>query len=622
MPTSNYQADVVVEIAWDSGFRTPAADYTWTDVSQYVELAEGITISGGRQDERSQADANQLSLVLDNSDGRFTAGRSSSPYYPNVKLDRPIRVLATPVDGAEQTLFTGYVNEWPVEWDGTDAYARTTVTASSRLSRLGLRAEMRSIVEEAILADSPSAYYTLGEPADSTRANDSSGNGADPLTLAGDSSLPVVFGNAIGPGTDGLTAAEFAGGQYLARQLDVTTSEVTFETFFRVEASAGASVLFSLTYASGGTVIVSLNASGFIVAELWNGSFTTMTGAISLFDETHHVALSVNGANWTVYVDGVATAPTAVGFLLTGAYTLQLGHSSAAASSGATSLTGVLAHWAMFDAALTTQIAFQSVWGLTGFAGDTTDARLERYADLAGIPSAEVDAETGQTTMAHVDTTGQQIVEMLRKVETTEGGVLYDERDGTLTLHNRAHRYVVSSSFTLNMAEQEVEADYTPKYDRTGLLNDVTATNVGSTVTARKSDTDSIDDYGLAAGTIETASDDPDQPLNLASWLVYKNATPRERVPSLTVDALAQVGKTPNCSAVLAATLGDKITVSNRPTQAAASSVDYFIEGWTYVIGPESFTVTWNLSPSSPEDQVLVIGDATRGVIGTNPIGF
>ena len=32
--------DIVVEIAFDSGWATPAADRTWTNVTDYVEVAE------------------------------------------------------------------------------------------------------------------------------------------------------------------------------------------------------------------------------------------------------------------------------------------------------------------------------------------------------------------------------------------------------------------------------------------------------------------------------------------------------------------------------------------------------------------------------------------------------
>jgi hypothetical protein len=46
------------------------------------------------------------------------------------------------------------------------------------------------------------------------------------------------------------------------------------------------------------------------------------------------------------------------------------------------------------------------------------------------------------------------------------------------------------------------------------------------------------------------------------------------------------------------------------------------VEGYTRVYGHESCRTTFNVSPSSPEDLTYVCGDATRGVIGTNPIAL
>jgi hypothetical protein len=166
------------------------------------------------------------------------------------------------------------------------------------------------------------------------------------------------------------------------------------------------------------------------------------------------------------------------------------------------------------------------------------------------------------------------------------------------------------------MAQQMVEAGYAPKADRSAVFNVIDAKDVSGRYTADLFDATSQTDNGVATMSIETASEDDDEPLFQAGWALYKYKDVRERVPALTVNALAQVGKTPNCAAVMAATVGTKITVSNRPTQAASSSVDYFIEGWTKVYGHESLFITWNLSPSSPEDQALVIGDATRALSG------
>lgn len=615
MTTSAYMPNVTIEIAFNAGFNTPAASRTWTDVSDYVELAEGITITGGRSDERATSDANHLTLTLDNRDGRFTPGKTTGAYYPNVKLDRPIRVTSVPVDGASSVRFLGFIDEWPVEWEGTDSYAKVTVSASSRLSRLGTVATFKSIIETAILADGPAAYYTMSEPEGSSQANDSSGVARDPMRTVGSAGLPLAFGSATGPGTDGLTAVSMTGGQWLrGQQLTLTggTSHTSEVFFLRTGLPAATEILLWMPHCQ-----IQMNTAGQIVGA------GTLTSPLSYADgSTHHVAVTSGGGTLTLYVDGVSVAVTGIA-TITDTDPFSTGGTDSTALGAGVPFTGTLSHAAYFTSVLSgTQVATHAAAGLTGFAGDTTSDRLIRYVGFAGVESAAVSAETGQTTVQTVDTTGKQVVELMRLMETTEGGVLFDGRDGLTTFHNRAHRVTRASSYTLDVAQHMVESDYAPKLDRSALANDVTATDTSGRFTARAFDAASQTDSGYASLSIETASEDDDEPLFQASWALYKYKTPVPRVASLSVQALEQVGKTPNCATVMGTTVGDKITVSNQPAQAAASTATYFVEGWAEVYGPESLTFTFNVSPSSPDDTTYVCGDASRGVIGTNPIAF
>lgn len=66
----------------------------WTNVSAYVQWWNGVRISRRRSHELDEVQPGTLALALDNTDGRFTAGRAASPYYPNVKLNRRIRIRA------------------------------------------------------------------------------------------------------------------------------------------------------------------------------------------------------------------------------------------------------------------------------------------------------------------------------------------------------------------------------------------------------------------------------------------------------------------------------------------------------------------------------------------------
>lgn len=72
---------------------TPPASILWTDITQYVDVANsGVTIGRGASDEIADIEASTCGLALDNLDGRFTPGRAASPYFPNVRKNTPLRV--------------------------------------------------------------------------------------------------------------------------------------------------------------------------------------------------------------------------------------------------------------------------------------------------------------------------------------------------------------------------------------------------------------------------------------------------------------------------------------------------------------------------------------------------
>lgn len=612
---SNFMPDVQVEIAFDSGYTTPAASRTWTDVSSYVELHQNMEIAVGRQDERSTADANDLSLTLDNTDGRFTAHRSASPYYPNVKIGRPIRVKATPPGGSTVTRFTGFIDEWPVEWDGSDAYARATIRASSRLARLGLGAKLLSMIEQEILSTSPVAYYTLSEPSGSTHASDTSGRGAAQLAPYNPSNVPnaPVFGNATGPGTDGLTALQYpAGSNPNCYPLRAGLSSQIRS--LRVAATLPASGTDSIPLIEAGSGVnfldVYLTSANVLTARhITSGASVSVTSS-ALAAGSYDIAVTCTAAGGLLLYANGALVASGVGVDLGTLTYVQVGGNAIRES--------VLSHAAAYSTELTpTQITAQSSAVLTGFSGDTTDERLVRILGWAGVASTEIDVETGSETMTYQETSGQSVTDALRDVESTEGGVLFDGTDGNVKFHSRSHRYLSTAAATLDMASQHVGSDYAPKLDRSTLVNDATVDNPTTGESARSVDTDSSDEYGIATASAKSVANSYDPLLQKANWLIASYAEPRNRVPSLTVDVLAHQGLTPSAQDLLALTVGDLLAVENAPTQADSTDTSYFVEGYTETIGPESYEITFNLSPTYPTSNVLILDSATRGLLDT-----
>ena len=87
MPFSFDPVSVTVEI----GFNSEPLDepQSFTDVSDYVR---NFDTSRGRQLELSSFNAAVATVVLDNSDDRFTPQNTSGPYYGKIKPSKRLRI--------------------------------------------------------------------------------------------------------------------------------------------------------------------------------------------------------------------------------------------------------------------------------------------------------------------------------------------------------------------------------------------------------------------------------------------------------------------------------------------------------------------------------------------------
>jgi len=615
----NNAPDVKVEIAFNSGFTTPAADRIFVDVTEYVDLdRSGISVERGRGDQHSQVQPSRWSLTLNNRDGRFTPENTASPYYPNVRRGRPVRISATSVLGTASILVVGYVDTWPISWPGgSDAYSSVTVSGSSRMTRLGRSAVFRSIVEEEVLYDGPTCYWTLAEPAGALEAGNIAPGRSDRLTVAQvGSGGTLEFGAGTGPGTDDLTApvltrVDSSNGKYLLSSL-VQPLNAPGDTIIDLEFWVAA-VTASGTIATvvSPTSLYGLNVgiiSGTVSANAtFAGGVSQATIATDMADgNMHHVSarMTLSGSSVTasLIVDGSARTTAGSSVTLEGAAfpdltRLFLGSSGTAPSFLTTPWSGTLAHAAMFSgtvAVADARIQAHYNAGANGFNTEASGARVARYGRLAGVPPAEITVETGlSTSIAHADTTGQSPIDMMQRVATTEDGLVFDGRDGTLTFHARDHRYTSTSAFTLSCTAGEVESDLSPVLDDQGMTNDMKATRAGG-AEAHSVNQASIDDEGYYRDTVELMTTSDNEVQSRADWQVQRFGTPRVKLTSITVE-LTQASPAQQ-DLLLAADIGTRFTVSNLPSQAPASSMDFFVEGIGYEVGTDSFKISFNTS--------------------------
>ncbi|WP_318203030.1 LamG-like jellyroll fold domain-containing protein [Streptomyces sp. SCL15-4] len=95
---------LLVEMGWGGVVQLPAT-ITWTDVTPYTDVVQGVAITRGAADELAETQPGTATVILDNSDGRFTPGNTASPYYPYVRRNAPIRISAVVIPTKSGILF-------------------------------------------------------------------------------------------------------------------------------------------------------------------------------------------------------------------------------------------------------------------------------------------------------------------------------------------------------------------------------------------------------------------------------------------------------------------------------------------------------------------------------------
>jgi hypothetical protein len=101
-----------VSLALGADLSTSPGAWAWTDVTRYVGLP-GITITRGRGDRYTEAQADRCSLTFLNNAGRFVPRNPLGPYYGQLRRGTPLRILIRPlVNTASDTFARTVSNGW------------------------------------------------------------------------------------------------------------------------------------------------------------------------------------------------------------------------------------------------------------------------------------------------------------------------------------------------------------------------------------------------------------------------------------------------------------------------------------------------------------------------------
>lgn len=617
---------IKVEIAFNAGFRTPAVDRVWTDVTAWTE-GNPLSIGYGRADEMAAVDANTLTgLTLDNRDGRFTPDNTSSPYYPNVTLGRPIRVTAT-AGAVTSVRFTGYIDEWALGWSGGSvATPVATVTATSRLGRLGLNSPKIVVRTAEERVAGASDIWALNDSTGAEGAAKVAANSATNPTLGSlIPSGPVSLQGTPGPGGPGDLVAGSLGGQLKsanimpAAQLDQAMAVAFWirpavdPVYASQTVRLGArqdGIAFVLETGLSQTVGLILNN---VLYTFWPAYLTPLTIGVGYHFLIKAVRLSPTSWETTIWRDGVIVAGPSANTYPAGSApsdsTLTLGDEFFAGGISDVSVyTGAAA--AALDTTTAGYLADSAA--AAGYLGQSTSQRIALLARWANVPAAEQALGSSTVLMDSIKDTGERAAVLMRQAEDTEAGVLYDDRHGRLTLASRGARYNKAADLTIDASLDLLGSDLPPRFNRQGLVNNVSGKG-SDEVEFFYSDEASREEYGDADASVNAAAQSPDEALMIASSIVNSHARPRFGVPSATLNVSDWSGA--NLTALLGLDIGSLVTVTNAPTPMPASTVSFFVEGYTESVDPFGWTIALNLSPSWPNDSLLILDDPVKGVL-------
>ncbi len=164
--------------------------WTWVDITSDVLQADGKTIQispMGKSEAAAVAQPAGCAFTLDNTSGNYSRGPQST-YYPNVKMNVPIRVSIS-LNGnpaAKVVRFQGYAYSLQPHWDETGRYSVVDVHAAGITRRLqhGVPA-LRSPLFRAFTNDSAVVAYWPMEDGVGSTSFGSAISGMPDLTFSG-----------------------------------------------------------------------------------------------------------------------------------------------------------------------------------------------------------------------------------------------------------------------------------------------------------------------------------------------------------------------------------------------------------------------------------------------------
>lgn len=608
---------VKAEIALGADIAGDPALWSWTDISAYLRTADGATVRitrGTRNDSGSTTPAT-ATFDLNNTGGRFCSQNPTSPYFPHLEVNTPVKLSISTDSGSTWSVrFSGFLSKLPTSWrgpGGSDSWV--TVTADSLLRRLAeepARTPMRGTAPNLAVTGQCIEYWPMEDGEDATECASYFPNGI-PMTAAGS----IEMGASSPPsGSQATPQSDYA---------FMKANPPSLTGIVRPYASTGAWTVLGIFKVDAESIIDQV----LIDCDITHGEGSTDPDQLRVQIDNDKLAMSVSQEDGTVLgtYPGAAqtTAPNdgnwhsiAVTATQSGAdvrFDFHYG-GSAFGMTIANRTLGTIRKVAFPSTSITTAGQLLAVGHLAVYDDNLLDNSIDTYSDamLSHLTASgeRVDLRLGRLEdesdlihsigaipgeVAMWENCGSQsngnVYSAINDVVEADGGILYEPKDfadDSLTYLSRSALNVAAISTPALTLTQDDFAIIEQGDDDHYLATRVTVNGAGSSATATQVPVQTETSYSRNVRFADRLQD-------LAGWALFQGTRRDYRYPRLRI---LLHGATNLIAAWKATELGDRVLITD-PPPGHVNDIDMLLEGYSEEFTQFSWIVEAYCSPAS-----------------------
>lgn len=518
---------------------------------------------------------------------------------------------------------TAEVPAWPSKWGPSGKLVTVDLDAAGILRRLGKGASpLDSPLRRSVAAARPLAYWPLEDGSAATQA--ASG-------LVGGSPMQIRHGTPQFGATDGpagsLTLPDFTNGGTLYSTISGgSASSWTVDCIAKFPTVLPQGFVAALGWTASGSKanVWEIDAfpagSGGLAIQWADFAFANLGGPynsnVTITDgKWHHIRVTVaqSGTSITIraWIDNnLVINATEASITLGGLRDITVNPYSSV-DTGVPSM-GHVAVWSPSTNVVT-------VPAVTGYDGETADARMVRLASEEGVPLLTPYGPGGDALLGPQGT--DTLLNLLQGAVDADVGVLYEPRDTiSLAARPRTSLYNQTPALILDYDQQQVAPPLEPVDDDQATRNDITRSRPNGSSARVTLDSGPMSTAQPPAGvgryqdaqTVNVHTDD--QLPQIAGWLLHLGTVDGVRYPQVTIF----LHRNPELiDAARAVDIGDRIQILNLPPWLPPGIADLIVQGMSETIGVRTWKITFTCTPGAPWT-VGVLDSAVLGKLATD----